>query len=276
MCPTGWPKWSFSRPVNHRQWPRSTWHPTSDDRGPRNRCSSRDCSNATGRHGLGSHRRGPEKAHKPSRGQADCHRTRSRAMFPGISRTESRIGPRFPWDSLGTKERRSGPKGAGRRIMFLIPKHPPPVIPTATCAEFEDERLGRPDDHPGTMGPSFFGKSGSGQYHPRVEARPRGRGYAAPKKVVVPKQKVAPNDTRRAEESEGAERCQSRRTKPRASTEAQRAERSQLRRPKPIGRSKSLASKLLRRTERSQSRRTKPAALKEARCGGGRKGTGWS
>jgi hypothetical protein len=47
----------------------------------------------------------------------------------------------------------------------------------------------------------YFGKLGRGQYHPRVEARPRGRWYAAPKKEVAPKQKVAPNGTSRAEES---------------------------------------------------------------------------
>jgi len=70
----------------------------------------------------------------------------------------------------------------------------------------------------------------SGQSRPRVEARPRGGWYAAPKKVVATKTKVAPQDTSRAEESEtipiaptaakSIDRSQARRSKPRAPTEA--------------------------------------------------------
>ena len=57
-------------------------------------------------------------------------------------------------------------------------------------------------------------------YHPRVEARPRGRWYAAPKKEAAPKKKVVTNGTSRR-------RKQERRTMPIAPTEAKSIDRSQ-------------------------------------------------
>src|SRR5208337_2513865 len=60
---------------------------------PVNSWKIRDYGNATGRLGLESQSRGSEMGREPSRGQAERHRTRSRAMFPGISRAKLRIGP---------------------------------------------------------------------------------------------------------------------------------------------------------------------------------------
>jgi hypothetical protein len=86
---------------------------------------------------------------KPSRGQAERHRTRSRAMFPGISRAKSRIGPGCLATVSGNPGFFQGPGSAFRERPYLSQgqegrRSRVTFAPTAVSRHGSTEHGGRP------------------------------------------------------------------------------------------------------------------------------------